>query len=411
MGAWLKAEAIESNIEEMKIVAGKCWHLHDEDEWSPRWDGEMWFYPTAEEAEYTAWFAFQVAIAASMWAVRVGIAVLRVPKPLKVSETGSRLGWSQIPYQALRQDAMRPVAVSLGLQPLDRSPGDWFPESMLKGRCTYGTSVEGMVELVKERDGQPPQRYDISRVEQWTDDMVYIGHERNKHHASKTKWAFPEWQSIKEDEDAIEDYMRSLKREDLLELRGKKLVCNCSKKDYCHGDVLVMVYVAQFSQDCNVPVVYVGQGDQKLKMKKTEFASPFRVGHDGSAEECFAQYIDYAKQRGIGRKARQLRGSMLVCDCEVGTPCHRNYLAAMADIASTDSEEDRREEEEEEARKLKRRRRRRRRSSRSRSFVPLAIITGVRSIEGSEWPITTVRWPQKPLEGAIKRLFPREWLP
>ena len=76
----------------------ECRHVHREDEWAPvQCNGESW-YPTGEEAEYTAELAFQLAIALSMWAVRVRGFPLQVPKPLKPEPAGSRLCWPCLLY-------------------------------------------------------------------------------------------------------------------------------------------------------------------------------------------------------------------------------------------------------------------------------------------------------------------------
>ena len=63
-GARRKAQALEGNIEEVQCIRVECPHAHDQDEWEPECIPEQgWFYPSAEEAEYTADLAFALATA------------------------------------------------------------------------------------------------------------------------------------------------------------------------------------------------------------------------------------------------------------------------------------------------------------------------------------------------------------
>ena len=134
-GARAKKQVIESNIDELEIVVGQCKHLHDENDWSPyQNDKGEWVYPGHEEAEFTATLAFNIAVAFSMFAVRVRGFKLPIPKPPGVSETGTRRGWSQLPPAALRRNMMAPMAQRLGLLPPVVKPGPWFDEDRLHGQ-------------------------------------------------------------------------------------------------------------------------------------------------------------------------------------------------------------------------------------------------------------------------------------
>jgi len=69
-GARRKMQTIRHNIEEFKCVASECHHDHDRQEWAPQEvqktnGGTFWWYPSEDEAEYTAVLVFQLAVAAS----------------------------------------------------------------------------------------------------------------------------------------------------------------------------------------------------------------------------------------------------------------------------------------------------------------------------------------------------------
>ncbi len=80
---------MDNNVPEFDWLEAFCRHQHEEDEWKPRWivdqfGKEYWYYPSQHEAEYTAWFAFQVAVAISYWAMRVGVAKLQLHRTTSV---------------------------------------------------------------------------------------------------------------------------------------------------------------------------------------------------------------------------------------------------------------------------------------------------------------------------------------
>ena len=88
LGARRKAQTVEGNVDEFRIIRGQCHHAHDEDEWKSTWDPEAkrWVFPSKQEAEYTATLAFNKAVALSWWVARVGKARLCVPRAPGVVE-------------------------------------------------------------------------------------------------------------------------------------------------------------------------------------------------------------------------------------------------------------------------------------------------------------------------------------
>ena len=74
-----------------------------------------WWYPSQEEAEYTAELVYAVAVWAAVWAVQVKGFAMRVPRMPAAKPSGPRLMWTRWPAETLRSEAMLPVALRLGL--------------------------------------------------------------------------------------------------------------------------------------------------------------------------------------------------------------------------------------------------------------------------------------------------------
>ncbi|CAE7301108.1 unnamed protein product [Symbiodinium sp. KB8] len=92
------------------------------------WVSGQWWDARYEEAEYTAPFAFHVAVACSWWACRLGFAKLHVPRGPPVQCMGRREHWLDIDPRALREWAMSPLAITLGLRPIDPSEAARVPQ-------------------------------------------------------------------------------------------------------------------------------------------------------------------------------------------------------------------------------------------------------------------------------------------
>ena len=126
LGARRKAQTVAANSGLIVKLQSKCHHLHDGDEWR-RSDK----FATAEEKEYTAHFAFALAIVISLWAVTHRGVKMFVPRPLAPLSSGSRQGWCKLDAAATRQQAMIPMGLRLGLLPPRSSPGPWYPETAM----------------------------------------------------------------------------------------------------------------------------------------------------------------------------------------------------------------------------------------------------------------------------------------
>ena len=103
MGARCKAQRLRRNIDEIaQWPALHCHHTHAADEWQPYLQDGQRVFPSKEEAEYTASLAFGIAVSACF--------------PF-VETAGRREHWLQIDPRALREWAMAPTAIALGLRP------------------------------------------------------------------------------------------------------------------------------------------------------------------------------------------------------------------------------------------------------------------------------------------------------
>ena len=79
-----------------------CAHTHASHEWKPWTEHGQRVYPSKEEAEYSAGLAFAIAVSLSWWAVRVGKAVLQVPRMPPMETVGRREHWLELHPQSMR---------------------------------------------------------------------------------------------------------------------------------------------------------------------------------------------------------------------------------------------------------------------------------------------------------------------
>ena len=179
--------------------------FHDPQEWEPWVQNGRRHFPSAEESEYTAELCFAIATAASWWAVRVGHAKLYVPRSPSPSCTGHRDHWLDLDPRALREWAMTPLAISLGLRPLDTAEAARVP-------------TRACVEEVLQQGALPPGH-------------VYVGLGNHTHRLPTTKWKSP-WQVGVNctPQDWIPYYVQYIRETlwcELDELEGSVLVCDC----------------------------------------------------------------------------------------------------------------------------------------------------------------------------------------
>ena len=109
-------QVLRHNLEEIqRWPSANCRHVHDPQERTPYTCDGRRVYLSKEEAEYTAVLAFAIAVLASWWAVRKGLASLQVPRMPAFLSVGRREHWLDMDPRAMRECAMAPLAVTLGL--------------------------------------------------------------------------------------------------------------------------------------------------------------------------------------------------------------------------------------------------------------------------------------------------------
>ena len=218
MGARCKAQRLRHNIDEIaQWPALHCHHTHAADEWQPYLQDGQRVFPSKEEAEYTASLAFGIAVSASWWAARMGLAKLHVPRFPFLETAGRREHWLQIDPRALREWAMAPTAIALGLRPT-------HPEE--RARTPHRTRV---VDVILEDKTLPPG-------------VVYVGRGHHSHRLPVTKWSSPFVPGHNCDPSSwlplyAEHIMQHLAG-DLPELTGCVLACDCEMHMVCEGDAL-----------------------------------------------------------------------------------------------------------------------------------------------------------------------------
>ncbi|WP_288992127.1 hypothetical protein [uncultured Marinobacter sp.] len=230
-GARRKKQCIRHDVEEIhRWPDMRCRHTHHPQEWTPQVDdeGRTW-YPSKEEAEYTACLVFHIVCSVSTWACRVGRAKLSIPRQPPVECTGDRREWLKLNPDALRSWATIPMALAVGLD---------------IGRITN-----------KESFGVIPSRHQMARNKERNKELiplaaneVYIGHGHHSHRQPTSKWASP---FIAGQHGTVEDCLikytdyisTSQLAEEIEELIGKRLLTDTPKDMPDTADVLIaMVY-------------------------------------------------------------------------------------------------------------------------------------------------------------------------
>ena len=104
-GARRKRQRIRHDIDEVgQWPDMKCRHIHHPQEWNPiTGSSGSVYYPSHDEAEYTACLVFHIVRAASLWACRVGRAVMRIPREPPVATVGDRTSWLRLDCRATKR--------------------------------------------------------------------------------------------------------------------------------------------------------------------------------------------------------------------------------------------------------------------------------------------------------------------
>ena len=127
-GARAKLQRLRHNIAEIaQWPRADCNHFHDPQEWEP-WvqDGQR-HYPSAEESESTRQSSALLLRQRHLGGQCVWAMPSYVPRSPSPSCTGHRDHWLDLDPRALREWAMTPLAISLGLRPVDTAEAARVP--------------------------------------------------------------------------------------------------------------------------------------------------------------------------------------------------------------------------------------------------------------------------------------------
>ena len=223
-GARRKSQKIRHNLPELAMLLSPvCGHTHSPNEWQPTVIDGATVFPTQDEAEYTASLVFTIVVCASHWATQRGFAVPKLHRLPPMETAGDRAQWLQFSASALREDAMLPTAVFVGLT--GQSIGS--PQTPTRVLISDVAIVER---------GQPTQL---------PADVVYVGHGHFSHRLASGRWATPFKIGS-----AFETLTRFIswspfcpQAQHISQLSGQRLACDCPLNQPCHADAFVAFHL------------------------------------------------------------------------------------------------------------------------------------------------------------------------
>ena len=206
------------NMEECKQLECTCRHVHDKDEWTPSRRESAVYYPTKEEAEYSAALAWSMGMCIMQHFYKKGRVKMAIPSvPMLYNETGDRTKWKRYPPHLTRGSAMIATGLRLGYQPNGlsvRLQSTVDPDYML-GRKT-----------ILEHE-------------------LYIGNGNAKLKWQPSEWSIEQATSTNNAEVRVLDFaLKAEQPHTTMMLRkaltGKTVIlCDCRRGWPCHGEVFV----------------------------------------------------------------------------------------------------------------------------------------------------------------------------
>lgn len=159
--------------------------------------------------------------------------------------------------------------------------------------------------------------------------------------------------------------------------------------------------VSDFLQeDHSLPAncVYVGRGHHTHRLATTCWASPVVPGHDCSAEEWIARYVEHiCSQQHLWQALPSLCDKTLVCDCPSTDLCEVDLLAGLVFEATAPPHE------------LSSSRKRGTHLANQRAGSFVKAIAASRVVTVSSCPSPPVWLSQESITLAVKKLFPATW--
>ena len=287
---------------------------------------------------------------------------------------------------------MAGVAIRLGLVPPAKAPGPWFPEWATRDVACW--RVQAGADAGPEAP-EAPRRRQLAKVPRLGDQHIYIGRGAAGRKLLCSVWHNPFTVAKYGRREAVGRFREMVLQSSRLMrqlpfLAGKVLVCHCAEGEECHADALIELFRENVNQPAET--IYVGQSEKYGRHARTCWASPFVPGQHGTHAECVAKYVAWFQrptQGALKDRLPDLKGKQLACECEVGQPCHADFLAAQV-MASGQATP--------------------RHHRRGRPLPQLVMATLVAAGKAQQIPQAVgVRWPQWSVDMAFRRLFPADY--
>ena len=115
-GTRRKKQSLLDNIPQCRTLHAVCHHTHSPEEWKPIKGKQGTNFPTAEEAEYTAAFAWSTGMCIMKYLHDIGVVTTQMARyPSVKCETGDRVAWVELPPDTMRKGALRGIGTRIGV--------------------------------------------------------------------------------------------------------------------------------------------------------------------------------------------------------------------------------------------------------------------------------------------------------
>jgi len=115
-GTRRKKQSLLHNIPQCRTLHAVCHHTHSPEEWKPIRGKQGTKFPTAEEVEYTAAFAWSAGMCIMKYLHDIGAVTTQMARyPSVKCETGDRVAWVELPPDTMRKGALRGIGTRIGV--------------------------------------------------------------------------------------------------------------------------------------------------------------------------------------------------------------------------------------------------------------------------------------------------------
>ena len=212
-----KKQSLLHNIPQCRTLHAVCHHTHSPEEWKPIRGKQGTKFPTAEEAEYTAAFAWSAGMCIMKYLHDIGAVTTQMTRyPSVKCETGDRVAWVELPPDTMRKGALRGIGTRIGVD----------TDSPVRLRSTKDAT------FMKHKKALEPNE-------------LYIGGGNLTLRLPASTWALgPTVDANSTELQVLEFAKRCLCKEGLPAIREAlrgvdTVICDCKPGKPCHGEVFV----------------------------------------------------------------------------------------------------------------------------------------------------------------------------